>query len=774
MKKLIVGIVILILLVPLTGYLYLRSYLADYETDISAPGLQDEVSITRNQYAVPTITARNFDDLYFAWGYVNAQDRMFQMEVIKRIGQGRISEFAGEDAVTKDIFLRAVGFSDIARQEAEALPPYDRRLLQRFVDGINHYLDTHRKPLYFVLAGLKKEKWSLSDPLLIAYMLNWSLAYNMKHELLHQKIIAKIGAHKCRNLLKLVPPDCPVTVGEAPGNDWPMVAGMKLPVSLLGSRSASNNWVVAPEKTAFSGPLLANDPHVHGSKIPSDFYLIRLKMKDFDTAGAQVAGLPFIAFGYNRHAAWGITNQGADVIDVFIETIDWEKKTFLSEGRQLPLKAREVEIAVKNAPPVRKTLYYAGRRPLLTEVFPDLKADISIDWAGYDSKGFLSGFLDLNRVHTHTEFLEAVDRIHMSPQNMVYADTGGNIAYRTIGTLLNRIQGTGNIPQPASQRAANWDELLDPGLSPAALNPPEGFIASANNRVVKQFPYDMNATFAPRFRYERIAEMLRDSTGIDLQTSKKMQNDTHSVLARRMTVIMKELIQPPDDPKAQAALELVTAWNGDVRADLSEPSIFNTWLMRFMYQTFKDELGEELAAAYVGERYLVLERFLDLLKEESPFFNDVSTEPEETASDMATRAFAETLEILTDYTGSADIREWQWGQLHHIRFDHMLGKSSILRPLVNRGPYPFGGDGETNLRAHFKEIEPPYTADLAAGFRMIVAFDPEPRGHIMLITGQNEYFLSRHYDDMTALWLGGKYFSFEEAKVRYQSIMQPE
>jgi penicillin amidase len=362
----------------------------------------------------------------------------------------------------------------------------------------------------------------------------------------------------------------------------------------------------------------------------------------------------------------------------------------------------------------------------------------------------------------------------MSPQNMVYADASGNIAYRTIGTLLNRVSGSGNFPQPATERAANWDGLLKPDLNPAALNPAAGFIASANNRVVRDFPYDMNATFAPRFRYERIAEMLSAGTAIDLQASMQMQIDTHSVLARRMTSMMKQLILPPADPNAQAALLRVTAWDGDVRADLPEPSIYNTWLMRFMYQTFRDELGDELAADYVGERYVILERFLDLLQNQSAFFDDVTTEATETASDIATRAFTETVEILTEYTGSADLQDWQWGQLHRIRFDHLLGKSSFLRPLVNRGPYPLGGDGETNLRAHFREIQPPYTADLAAGFRMIVVFDPQPKGHIVLITGQNEYFLSEHYDDMTALWLQGKYFSIEEGEVRYQTIMQPE
>jgi penicillin amidase len=241
-----------------------------------------------------------------------------------------------------------------------------------------------------------------------------------------------------------------------------------------------------------------------------------------------------------------------------------------------------------------------------------------------------------------------------------------------------------------------------------------------------------------------------------------------------MIPVMQQLIRVPAGSPAESALKRVTSWDGDIRPELVEPSIYNTWLIRFMYQTFKDELGEELAASYVSERYIVLERFLELMRTDSSFFDDAATPARETPSDIASRAFLETLEILADYTGSADFQQWQWRKLHQIRFDHLLGKSKLLRPLVNRGPYPMGGDGETNLRALFSQIQPPYTTVLAAGLRMVVAFDPQPKGHMVLITGQNEYFLSEHYDDMTALWLLGKYFAVEDSQARYQTLMQPD
>jgi penicillin amidase len=509
------------------------------------------------------------------------------------------------------------------------------------------------------------------------------------------------------------------------------------------------------------------------SKIPGDFYLVRVKAGEMDVAGGQVAGVPFIAVGYNRHIAWGVTNQGADMVDLFFERIDWDRKTYRRGAKVLPLTAKEATFAVKGKPPVKKTLYYAGRRPLLNEAFPGLQADISIDWAQFDNEGHFSGFLALNRSRNHREFSAAVKGIHMSPQNMLYADAAGTIAYRTIGTLLNRVPGSGNFPQPVTERAVNWDAILDPELNPATLNPSEGFIASANNRVVRDFPFDMNGTFAPRYRYDRIAQMLRAENNCDVHTAMQMQNDTRSVLALKMIPIMRRLIRTPENSLAEEALRRVAAWDGDMRPELPEPSVYNTWLIRFMYQTFKDELGEELAASYIGERYIVLERFLELLEDRSSFFDDTGTPERESASDIATRAFMETLEILTDFTGSADMAQWHWRKLHRIRFHHLLGKSRVLRPLVDRGPYPMGGDGETNLRALFNQVVPPFTVGLAAGLRMVVGFDPRPRGHLVLITGQNEFFMSEHYDDMTRLWLKGGYFPVEETEARYETVMQP-
>jgi penicillin amidase len=773
LKNLLLAFPVALLIAPLAADMYLRTYLPDYDETLTIPELKAPVTVKRNPYALPFIEAGNIDDLFFAWGYVNAQDRMFQMEFIKRVGQGRISEFAGEEALSKDIFLRAVGFAELAQRETDALPAQDRRVLQRFADGVNYYLDTHRKPLYFSLLGLKKENWRPCDSLLMAYMLNWSLAYNMKHELMYQRIADKIGPEATRKLLRLIPADTPVTVAGLDLNPLDLLAGMRLPVALLGCRSASNAWVLSPRKTGLSGPLLASDPHMKASKIPGDFYLVRVKAAEIDVAGGQVAGVPFVAVGYNRHVAWGVTNQGADVVDIYFESVDWERKTYLRNGKELPLTAKEATFAIKGKPPLRKTLYYAGRRPLLNEVFPDLEADISIDWAGFESEGHFSGFLALNRSRSHKEFDAAVKRIQMSPQNMVCADSAGTIAYRTIGTLLNRIPGSGNFPQSTVERAANWNAILDPELNPASLNPPEGFIASANNRVVRDFPFDMNGTFAPRFRYERIAQMLRAENANDVHTTMQMQNDTRSELALKMIPIMKRLIRTRKNARAEQALQQVAAWNGDMRPELPEPSVYNTWLIRFMYQTFKDELGEELAASYVGERYIVLERFLALLRDQSSFFDDTGTPEKETASDIATRAFMESLEILTDFTGSPDMAQWHWRKLHQIRFKHLLGKSKALRPFVNRGPYPMGGDGETNLRALFNQIVPPFTVGLAAGLRMVVGFDPQPRGHLVSITGQNEFFMSQHYDDMTGLWLRGKYFPVEGAEVRYTTVMRP-
>lgn len=774
MKKVVFGILIVIILIPVAGYVYLRTYLPGYDGDLKVPGLKDKVTIKRNRYAVPSITAANMEDLYFAWGYVNAQDRMFQMEVTKRIGQGRISEFAGESTLSKDLFLRAVGFYDIALKEAQQLPAKYKILFQRYVDGINCYLDSEKKPLYMTLLGIEKEKWTLADPVVVGMMLNWSLAYNMSHELLYYKISKKIGKNKCEKLLNLIPPDTPTTAkanSQKKLSNTQFVKMLREFGSLMGGCSASNAWVFAPSKTACAGPILASDPHL-GPKMPSDLYLVHLKAGDFEVAGAQVVGLTFVPFGYNQYMAWGSTNQGADIVDCFFETVNWDKKTYVRNSREHPLKSKDVEIKVKGKDPIKKTFYYAGRRPLLNEVFTDVDEIVSIDWAGFDGID-ITGFIDLSSAHNYSEFIAAINKIGITPQNMIYADVEGNIAYRTVGTLVKRKPGTGNFPQRGEAVEADWDGLLDPNMYPSLLNPKRGYIATANNKVVQDFFIDMNGTYAPRYRYEAIVKMAETNNSIDVAYIQKMQHDTNSALSKKILPLMKKNIRSGDDQNAQKALELVLAWDGNLKEDLPAPSIYNTWLVRFMYQTYVDEIGKELTTEYITQRYISLERFLSFLENGSEFFDDVTTPEKETVEEIATRAFKETLQILEDYTGSKNIDDWKWGKIHPINFKHFLGKSKLLRPLVNRGPLPLSGDCETNLRAHFYKVTPPFTPELCSALRLIVQFDPKPKGYMVLISGQNEYFFSNHYTDMTDMWMQNEYFCLEEEKTKYEMVLNP-
>jgi len=433
MKKIIIIALAVIVLIAAGVYLYLRAGLPDYKASLTVAGLTAPVSLERNRFAVPTITAKNMDDLYFAWGYVNAQDRMFQMEFTRRVGQGRIAEFAGEDALPKDMFLRAVGFYDRSKDYAKALDPRFRFLYQRYVDGVNYYLDTNGPNTYMKLMGMKKEKWEIADSVLVGAMLNWSLAYNMKHELLYHRIIKKLGKEKGLQLLSFIPPGTPTIIDDRVASIMTTMNEEKLAALvgeldwLLGCRSASNNWAIGPKKTAHGGAILCTDMQVHQSKLPNDFYYIRIKAGDFEATGAQVAGVPFIASGYNNHIAWGLTNQGADMVDLFAEKINWDKKTYRLQGKDIALTAKEHVFKIKNKGQVTKTIYYASAKPILSEVFKDIGFDVSLDWTGFDYFN-VDGFFMINAAKNYNEFMEGAKKIRMSPQNLVYADDKGNIA----------------------------------------------------------------------------------------------------------------------------------------------------------------------------------------------------------------------------------------------------------------------------------------------------------------------------------------------------------
>jgi penicillin amidase len=776
MKKILAVILVMIVVIVAGAYLWLRAGLPSYTKSIIADSLSAPVTVERNRFAVPTITAQSRPDLFFAWGYVNAQDRMFQMEFTRRVGQGRISEFSGQDALTKDIFLRAVGFADHAKKSVDRLDPQVKALYQRYIDGVNHYLDTEGPNLYMRLLGMKKEKWEIADSVLTAMMLNWSLAYNMKHEIFYHRMIGKIGMEKALKLMNFIPPGTSTIIDDRVGASFgaeKLASLIKDLDWLLGCRSASNGWTIGPKKTAHGGAILCSDMQVHQSKLPNDFYMIRVKTGDFDVTGAQVAGLPFIASGYNRHIAWGLTNNGADMVDLFKESIDWGKKTYRHKGSDYPLVEKRVVFHVKGKTPVEKTLFYCGRKPVLSEVFKDLGFDISLDWVGFDAMD-IQGFFLLNQARNYEEFLASAGRIQMSPQNLVYADDQGNIAYTVIGSLPLREQGTGNILSDGSSVSENWRGNVPHGRYPLVKNPERGFIATANNKNLDNYPFELNGTYAPGYRYENIAVMLRDKTGIDVEYCKKMQTDTHTVLAKKLQSLIKMQVKIDEkNVMEKKAYDAVLAWDGDNRKDSAGASIYNTFYVRFAMQILVDELGSDLATEYVSERYISMEAMLDMMEQGSEFFDDVTTPENETVSNIASRAFKETCELLKKASGKSDPSEWAWGSMHKIRFDHVLGNSALFRPLVNYGPLPFEGDGETNNRARFNEVAPPYIADLASAPRIIVKFDPQPKGTMMLITGENEHFLSPHNTDMTGAWLRHDYFAVEEEPVKYRMTMAP-
>ena len=775
MKKALLIILCTVLTLSLGIYLCLRSFVPDYCASITAPSLKGKVTVERNRFAVPTITAENEDDLYFAWGFVNAQDRLFQMEITRRAAQGRLAEFAGESKLKTDIFLRAVGFFEIAKREVARTDPAVVKLLQRYVDGVNHYIEHEKTPLYVRLLGLKKEPWTVADAVSVSMMLNWSLAYNMSHEILNLRLAQKLGRERAAALFNLIPAGTP-TIREGhttPGADERLVATLRELGPLAGSRSASNNWVLAPGRTSGGGAIMANDPHVHDSHYPSDFYILRVRCPKFDVMGAQVAGLPLIVIGYNRNVAWGLTNNGADMVDLFVEKADLVKKTRVFQGRTEKLREKKITIAVKGKGGREVTLLYAGRRPLLHQVFDNLGETLSLDWTGFDSVD-IRGFLLLNTAKNYGDVVEAAKKIRMTPQNMVVADRDGTIAWRVIGSLPRRVKGTGTFPADGAKTARTWEGNITDADYPSLANPARGYIITSNNKNVKDFPVDMNGTYAPRYRYQAIERMVKMKKEHSLEDCMRMQNDTHSVLARKVKGMIELYVAEKGDARTAAARKLVLDWDGAAAGDSAACSIASTFLMRFMYRTFADEMGDALAREYVGQRYISLERFLSLIDTRSSFFDDVTTPAKETAADIARKAFGESLDILENYTGSRDMADWKWSRVHVIRFDHPLGASKFLRPFVSHGPLPMDGDGETNRRSGFREIEPPYVTYIAAGMRLAVQFKPEPEAHIMLITGEQEYFMSPHDTDMVDGWMAGEYFCVEKEPAKYRMEMTPK
>ncbi|MFO8193099.1 MAG: penicillin acylase family protein [Bacillota bacterium] len=776
-KKVASIALILLLLVLIGGVLFaysvLRASLPKSEGVVEVEGLNSNVKIYRDELGRPHIYASTIEDLFFGQGFVHAQDRLWQMELHRRAGQGRISEIIGRSELETDILLRTVGLPRVAQILKKNSTAQTTMILSSYSEGINAYLNTMKKvPPEFLLLGFEPEPWTVDHVFGVAALMAFDSANNYQNELFRLTLQQELPAELFNEMLPPIYPDNDVPAAWAdkasnPGFSTNNLCELSDRIELVNSSYCpslslgSNGWCLSPDKTASGLALYAFDSH-DSLSMPSLYYENRLVIEgELDLYGWSAPGMAAMIDGFNEFIAWGLTNIG-DTQDLFLEKRNPDNPyQFLYDDQWYDADVITEFINVKGEDEPVKLEIIITRNGSLISVDPA----ISLGWTALHSDEGFDALLEINFAQNWSEFREAANKFTMPSTNFTYADVEGNVAFRTVGLLPIRQQGFGTLPSPGWDPEYGWDGFIPMDELPELFNPPKGFVAAANAVVARDdYPYIISVDNAPGYRIRRIVEVLEASNNHDLETMKALQTDWYNAhAAMRLPDIIEVLNNNSNSLSGLelAGLELLTDWqNNPVNAmEETGPAIFETFYIKMIERVFLEKMGEELFNNYLRRNYMVyenLERFWD--QGNSAWFGDAALD------EIILDSYKMTIADLAEALGT-DASEWRWDKRQTISYKHDVGNElGPLSGIYNRGPYPFGGGHMTVGRAGHR-LNDPFKVTQVATIRVVAEMGSHIKAYGVIPIGQSGHPLSRHYDDQIDPWLSGEYFNLYHKEV---------
>jgi len=722
---------------------------------LKVSGLHQPVDVLRDRWGVAHIYAQDQHDLFFAQGFVAAQDRLFQMELWKRSGQGRLAEILGPSALLRDVNARRLRYRGEMKPEYESYSPDTKPILEAFTSGINAYIASRTSPggqglpIEFQVAGFKPEPWKPEDCL--NRMAAFSMTGNSFSELAHAHAVSVVGADKASGFFELDPA---VQLDPAPGVDF---TGLRpgLLRDLVGSDTRiefppytleeSNNWTISGALTNTGKPLLANDPHRVIAE-PSLRYMVHLVAPGWNVIGAGEPGLPGVALGHNEHVAWGFTIFGLDQQDLYIEQLNpSDPLQYKTEHGWERMQVQKEKFAIRGGPDAVVDLKFTRHGPVLWE---DAKRALVLRWVGAEpgTAGYLAS-LAVDRAQNWNDFEAAMVRWKVPSENIVYADTEGNIGEHSTGLAPIR-KWTGLLPVPGSG-GYEWSGFLVNSELPHSYNPQAEFIATANHKMIAEnYPYKVGYEWAPGFRFERITNILshaRDSgrklTVDDLQ---HLQTDVLSLPAQQLT----QMLRAATGDKQDAAAELLLNWDHVVSRDSAAAALYEVWTQELTTAVIHRAAPQSL--------WKVLDWSpLQVQRQLSRPAPGVFGDKPEAARDMLLRETLHTAwEKMRELEG-ADPAKWSWGKLHVVRFRHPLDRTTGAAALMDLGPLPRPGDGYT-VNATWYEHSLEQLG--GASYREILDTSDWDRSVAVNSPGQSGQPGSPHYSDLMHMWDDGTYF----------------
>lgn len=729
---------------------------------IEIPELRGSVRVRRDRWGVPHIDADDRDDLYFAQGFCHGQDRLWQMSFYRRVAEGRVAEFAGEEGLPVDRLMRTLGLHRIARREAEALEGSVREELERFCEGVNASAAAARaKPLEMQLLHLEWEPWRPVDILALGKLLAFGLATNWERELLRADMVRNLGPELTARLDPTYPIDNPIVTQEAWTGDGLAVIGqidaLRRSLGLAVEASGSNNWAVSGQRSVTGSPLVAGDPHLPPS-MPGIWYQVELRHGERFCRGASLPGLPSVYMGQGNDGCWTVTNVMADVQDLFVERIEGDR--YLFEGEWRPLEVVQEEIAIKGRNPELLEVRTTHHGPIVNEALGvDEGEPLALAWQALrEPTAFatLDGMLDVTCAKDLFEHFAS----HTSPpSNIIGADRGGSIGYKLIGRLPIRRGGCPDLPKPGWTGEFEWEGTVPYEELPEVIDPPSGYLVTANNRIVgDDYPHHITSEWLDGFRAKRIEELIEATEKHDLESFEAIQSDHYSIPGMEATRRLRRL--HPSGQRERSAIERLRSWDGKLDPDTIAGTIYQAFLLR---------LAREVTRCAIGDRDLC-ERYLDrndngfTAHSTSPWrwhshLMDLWAEGDEELigrpwDELVLEALAGALDDLGDRFGP-DPEGWRWGHVHELKFPHPLGDANPLFDRLLNRRLRAGGAQETVSQIAYDPNDP-YNAVWAPSWRMIADPADPDRSRWQAFTGQSGHPASPHYDDLQVDWLQGR------------------
>jgi penicillin amidase len=734
--------------------------------------LDDEVEVLRDRWGVPHLYARTEHDLFFANGVVHAEERLWQMELNRRAAAGRLSELFGARTLDVDRMLRRFGFARAARAEVGLLADGSRAALEAYAAGVNWASEARARPLEMLLLRHRPEPWTIVDSLSWAKLMGWSLSVNWDTEVARARLLERLGPEVASELEPLYPAGGWVT---AHGEEIAAAAGSLLDsyrllqdVTGLGSLGGSNAWAVGPSRSASGAALLANDMHL-APGLPSVWYELSLDAGSLHCVGCSLPGIPGIVVGHNGRIAWGFTASLADVQDLFVEEVhpddprrfrrgdDWEQARVVVE-----------EIRVRGQPRWQsQEVLLSSNGVVVTELLPGGRATVSLRASPLEPGRTFDAGMELMRARDWAEFRAAMRGWSTPSLGVAYADADGNVGYQLVGSLPVRGQGDGSVPVPGADPAYAWRGWVPFEELPSRLNPPEGYVATANNKPHGgDRPHAFGTDWADAYRVGRIVELLRERDKHDRASFRAIQLDTTSLAARGFVAEVGRILadEQPIDPLEREALRILLLWDGALAPESAAAAIYELFrikLLRFLYAPQLGDLVDVYLGAPPGGRaggssysWRHSSRLLAAMRD--PEWPEKRGHRSLSWRDVLLICLGDAVTQLRIEHGE-EIGCWEWGRLHQLTFAHTLAENAVLRRLLNRGPYPVGGDVDTPMQIGAPGYRPDGAVTWVPSYRQIVDFADVRLSQSMHTTGQSGHPGSRHYDDLIPMWLAGEY-----------------